>query len=476
LSAEIIGLSILILAVALLIGKLLRYYVPIFYRFFIPSSIIAGFILLILGPEILGVFFNDGFLEKGLFNQNIMDVFRAIPSLLITIVFAGLFLGKKTPKGKDVFRVSGPQLAYAQTAAWGQYVVGILAAILILVPVFDAQVMVGALIEIGFEGGHGTAAGLEETFNSIGFSEGTDLALGLATVGIVGGLIIGVFIINWGVKNKRTAYLQSKKEVDDVMKTGVIPEDKRKKNIALTVSSESIEPLALHLGLYALAIIVGIGLLESLQWIERITWGGEEGIQLFAHVPLFPLAMLGGVIVQFVVNKLDRYNIFDRKMIERIQGLALDFLIVSALASLSLTVIGQHIEVFLILAALGIGWNLFVFFVLAPRMIPKYWFERGIGDYGQSMGMTAVGLILIRIVDSKNKTPSLEAFGYMQLFFEPFIGGGLITAMSVPLIYNFGPWPLLIVASVLCVGWLLAGLLYFGKLSPSTQDRFKDNK
>jgi glutamate:Na+ symporter, ESS family len=45
----------------------------------------------------------------------------------------------------------------------------------------------GALIEIGFEGGHGTAAGLAGTFETFGFAEGADLALGLATVGLVAG-------------------------------------------------------------------------------------------------------------------------------------------------------------------------------------------------------------------------------------------------------------------------------------------------
>ncbi len=393
--------------------------------------------------------------------------------MLITVVFAGLFLGKKTPKAKDVMKVSGPQLAYAQMTAWGQYVIGLLVAMLILVPFFDAQVMVGALIEIGFEGGHGTAAGLTKTFNEIGFSEGVDLALGLATVGIVGGLVIGVFLINWAVRNHRTAYLKQKSEVGNIEKTGIIPENKRKEKILLSVSSESIEPLAMHLGLYAFAILIGIGLLEGLKWIEEITWGGEDGIKLLAHVPLFPLALIGGVIVQIVVNKFDKHHLFDRQMINRIQGLALDFLIISAIASLSLSVIFKHIEIFLILAAAGIIWNLFVFLFLAPKLIPKYWFERGIGDYGQSMGMTAVGLILIRVVDSDNQTPSLESFGYMQLLFEPFIGGGLITAMSVPLIHHFGPWPLLIGAFVLMVAWLLVGLLYFGKLDPSTQDKFK---
>jgi len=267
LTAEIIGLSILLLAIALLIGKFLRSKVPIFYKFFIPSSILGGIVFLLLGPEILGKIVNSSNYEYGLFSENILTVFSALPGLLITVIFAGLFLGKKTPKGKDVFKVSGPQLAYAQTAAWGQYVVGILIAATLLVPVFDAQVMVGALIEIGFEGGHGTAAGLRETFNEMGFSEGTDLALGLATVGIVGGLIIGVFLINWGVRNNRTAYLETKENVDKIKKTGIIPQDEREKTISLSVSTESIEPLAMHLGLYALAIVVGIGFLETLKSI-----------------------------------------------------------------------------------------------------------------------------------------------------------------------------------------------------------------
>lgn len=470
-----VGLAIIILAIFLLIGKGLRSIVPIFYKFFIPSSIIGGFLLLFLGPEVLGALIPNEQLTYGLFNESIIDIFKTIPGLLITVIFAGLFLGKKTPKSKAVFNVSGPQLAYAQTAAWGQYVVGILVTMVFLVPLFGAQPMVGALIEIGFEGGHGTAAGLSDTFNEMGFSEGTDLALGLATVGVVGGLMIGVFLINYGVRHNYTAYLTEKKDIDSIKRTGIIPEDKRKKTMSLSVSTESIEPLAMHFGLYALAIIVGIGFLEVLKWVEQMTWARNDGIELFAHIPLFPLAMLGGVFVQFIVNKFDKYDLFDRKMIERIQGLALDFLVVSAIAGLSLSVIAANIEIFITLAIVGIGWNLFVFLYLGKRMIPKYWFERGIGDYGQSMGMTAVGLILIRIVDSKGKTPSLEAFGYMQLLFEPFIGGGLITALSVPLIYNFGPWPLFIAASVLSLGWLLVGLLYFGKLDPRTQDQLKEN-
>ena len=69
--------------------------------------------------------------------------------------------------------------------------VGLLVTLLLLIPVFGANPISGALIEIGFEGGHGTAGGMAPTFAKIGFQEGADLALGLATVGIIAGIVAG---------------------------------------------------------------------------------------------------------------------------------------------------------------------------------------------------------------------------------------------------------------------------------------------
>jgi len=166
-----------------------------------------------------------------------------------------------------------------------------------------------------------------------------------------------------------------------------------------------------------------------------------------------------------VFSKMDQSEIVDRRMINRIQGFALDILIVSAIGTISLDVIGSHIIPFLLLAITGIAWNVFGVLVLAPKMIPSYWFERAIGDFGQSTGVTATGLLLMRVVDPDNESPALESFGYKQLMYEPFLGGGLVTALSVPLIFEFGPIPFLIFSAIMCVLGLLLGLLYFGKKS-----------
>jgi ESS family glutamate:Na+ symporter len=77
------------------------------------------------------------------------------------------------------------------------------------------------------------------------------------------------------------------------------------------------------------------------------------------------------------------------------------------------------------------------------------------------MGVTATGLILMRIVDPDAQSPAFEAFGYKQLVFEPFFGGGLVTAMAVPIIFLTGVWPLFITMLVVFLVAVLSGLLYF---------------
>ncbi len=273
--------------------------------------------------------------------------------------------------------------------------------------------MAGSLIEIGFEGGHGTAAGLASTFEEVGFHEGADLSLGLATIGLLFSVILGIVLLNYGAKTGKTAILQSPGEIslDKSERAGIVGFDARESAGKITTRPESIEPFSLHFAYVGVAIGVGYIILQALQLIEELTWGRMTGVYLLEHVPLFPLAMIGGIILELFLDRFDKYKTLDRNLVMRIQGLSLDILIASAIATLSLDVIGSNLEPFIILSIVGIVWNVAAFLLLAPRMIPSYWFERGIGDFGQSMGMTASGLLLMKIADPHSKSPALESFG-----------------------------------------------------------------
>ena len=463
-----------ILAIGLFVvgGAWLRAHVRLFRRLFLPASLLGGTLALLVGPQVLGrlaeAVGGPAWLADGLLPTAVLDVWSELPVLLISVVFAALFIGKRIPGLRAIWEVAGPQVALGQSIAWGQYVVGITLGLLVLSPVFGMDPIAGALIEIGFEGGHGTSAGLAGTFEEFDFAEGTDLALGLATVGLVAGVLIGTVLVNWAARTGRIALDE---EGDPVgVARGATDDDlddldDREGDAPPTdgdEASRATDPLSVHLGFVAIAIAIGWLLLRGLEAVEVATWGGEDGLELLVHLPLFPMAMLGGVLLQLLLDRTRRDHVVDRRLVNRISGAALDLIIFAALWTLSLEAIGGNLGPFLVLAIAGIAWNVGAFLVLAPRIVPEYAYERGLGDFGQSMGMTVTGLLLMRIADPPNRSGGLEAFGYKQLLFEPVVGGGLFTAASVPLIAQLGPVPVLVGTSVLLAFWVVVGLRRFG--------------
>lgn len=464
-TANVVGFALLILGLALLIGKIIRVKAKWVQALFLPSSIVAGFLLLMLGPQVLGKF--DGpWGEYGLFTEGIVTTWSKLPGLLISVVFATMFLGQPLPSPKRAAKLVGPQLSLGVAFGSSQYVVGLLLAAIILVPVLGASPMTGALIEIAFEGGHGTAAGMREVMESVGFAEGGDLAVGLATVGIVAGIVVGIALINWGVRTGKTEVLKSNASMSIHEQQGLFREDEHYPAGKLTSRPSSVEPLSLHMAIMAVAVLIGWTILEFLRWIEGMTYGkimldDSTNLEIFSYVPLFPIALIGGVIVQMIATAFKIDHLIDHGLMLRIQGFALDVLVVAAIGTLSLKAIGDNFLAFLILAVAGIAINVMLFLWLAPRVIGKYWFERGIADFGQSMGVTATGLILMRITDPQAETPAYEAFGYKQLVFEPFFGGGLVTALAIPGIYISGIWPLFGIMLVLFIISVSVGLFYY---------------
>jgi glutamate:Na+ symporter, ESS family len=457
-----------LIAVFILVGRFIRQRIQILRSLFIPSSVVAGIFALLLGPGVLGAVITtvnpESPFVNGVFSENIRLVWSQSPSIFINVVFATIFLGQSIPGVREIWRQASPQAAFAQTFAWGQYVVGLLLTITILTPIFGLPPIAACLIEVAFEGGHGTAAGMAETFKELGFAAGADLSLALATVGLVSGIICGTWLIDWG---RRTGRIQVSQELlvglehtntDHPDETPII-----KAARANLLRDLLIDPLSLNFGFVGLAIAIGWLILEALRFLESITWG-SGGFRLMPYVPLFPIALIGGIIVQIILVRTGRSYLISRALIDRIGGLALDLVIVTALATISLSVLGQNFAPFLILSVAGIVWNVCVFVFLAPRLLPFYWFERGIGDMGQSMGVTATGLLLLRMVDPDNRSGAFESFAYKQLFFEPIVGGGLFTAAAPPLIAKFGPIPILLLTSAILAFWLIFGIYNFKQL------------
>jgi len=459
------------LCILLLIGHWLRTHVRALQLLYLPACVIAGLIGLgaLYGlDELFQYALSISPMPDPLWRRLVIEyvpevtaaagTWKSLPGLLIDVVFACLFMGVKLPKFTSLLRRGGIQLAYGQTVAWGQYVVGVGLVIFLLGSVYGVPAVFGGVLPVGFEGGHGTASGLGPTFEKIGWPAGKDYALASATGGIVSAIVVGMILVNIATRLGWTARRLSPADVPEDDSFAIIPVDQRPSAGKLTVKSDAIESFTLHLCLVGLAIMIGHLLHWGISQFDRLyTLSGDLADRkgLFASMPKFPLCMIGGLIVQIWEQKFDRHKIIDLGLIRRIQNTSLDFLVTAAIATISISVISESLAPLLILMAAGIAWNVFCLLVLARRLLPDAWFERAIAELGQSMGVTATGLLLLRVVDPDYETPAADAFATKQLMHEPIMGGGVWTSLAIPLLWYWGGWPVWLISVGAVAFWLV---------------------
>ena len=440
------GLSFLLVA-----GKILRIRIPLLQRLYIPTSVIGGVLGLIV-LQVCGGSIPGGWTAG----------WTQLPGFLINIVFAALFLGVTIPPLKEIWRRSAPQLAYGQVVAWGQYLVGLGLVLFVLGPLFGLPDVFGVVVEVGFEGGHGTAAGLRDTFAAFNWPEGSDYALASATVGVVSAIVAGIILINWAARKGYTHRLKPLDKLGTGEWGGFYSPDRRPVAGRQTVPADSIDSLAFHLAVIGIAVLIGFGLKQLLIQVESL-WPSLQRSHALSGFPLFPLCMLGGLMVQVFLDRFRKIPFvpLDHALMQRLSGTALDFLVVAAISTIRLEIITAQWLPFLLIVLGGITWNVCCVMFLARRLLPDAWFERSIAEMGQSMGVTATGLLLLRAVDPENETAAPSAFGYKQLLHEPFMGGGLWTSLAIPLVVIHGGLPIFILSALVIAAWML--VLYWLK-------------
>jgi ESS family glutamate:Na+ symporter len=453
--------SLVCLCLLLGAGFLLRVRIRLFQRLFLPSCVVGGLLGLVIIQGFAALNGLGGPIQQ--INTALTELsgpWKRLPVYLVNIVFACLFLGVKPPKLTSMWPRVWPQVAYGQIVAWGQYVVALGLWVFVLGWVFSQfPAMFAGILPVGFEGGHGTAVGMGPVFEKHNWPEGGEFALTSATFGILSAIIVGMVLINWAVRRGHVHADTDPAKIPESNSLGIIPIDSRTAAGKLTVSGDVVEAFSIHI--VAVGLAVGIGYLIKLLLV--LLEGAVPFLlkyKLLSSFPEFPLCMLGGVVVQLFEERFDRHKLIDLGLIRRIQNTSLDFLVVAAIATIKLKIVVAGLAPLLILVAAGIGWNVLCVLVLARRVLPDAWFQRAIAEMGQSMGVTATGLLLLRVVDPEYESPAADAFACKQLVHEPFMGGGLWTGIAIPLIAVAGPRPVLGIATFALIVWL-ALLFYF---------------
>lgn len=326
---------------------------------------------------------------------------------------------------------------------------------LLLEPVFGINDKAGALLEMSFNGGHGTVAGLTPVLQQYGVGDLVPVGLGLATIGIVSGIVIGTTLVNYAIRSPSIPVVRqtppSPDEDFDIDHHLPGPDDRPMdewKGMAQVTAA------TVFLGV---TIALAIALLALFRAVFHLA-----GSDFFDRFPLFPFTFPAAVIVQLCARRYDFEWAVNRRAVEGLGGIAMDGVIICAVGTLSLGAIGANIGPLIIMAVAAIGWSVFVTLVIGRRIFQQHWFEHSIPEFGESQGMLACGFVMLDMVDPSRQTDVVRGYSYRQIITRPIFGGGFMTALAVPLIDRIGLPAFTIAAAAVTVALIAWGIKRVG--------------
>ena len=394
------------ISILLIIGNILRQRVRVLQQLLLPAPITAGLIGLFLGPEILGLI-------------QFSDHIGAYTSLLIAVVFASMAYSMDL--GGSVAKGARNMWAFSTTMFMFQWGLFILLGIYLFKPVFGTEDWFGMMLPVGFVGGFGTAAAvgssLEDTAGAVAASS---LGFTSATVGTIVAIIGGVIVANWGIRTGRATELQG--ELPKELRSGYIEDESQRPSIGkATTNPSSIEPLALHGGFIVFTVLVAYLVNDLLSTVL-----GNVSI------PLYALSFVIGFIGRGLLRLFKKPNYLDKDTVTAISGAATDYMIAFGIASIVPAALAAYWQALVLLFVLGLVFCLFYLLVMAPLYFGELWIERGIFGWGWATAAVATGIALLKMVDPKLKSGTLNEYGVAYVGFGPFeIGMTILAPIAV---------------------------------------------
>ncbi len=425
--------SLGLLGLFLIIGMVLRAVCKPLQKAFIPASVIGGFLLLILGPQVLNVL---------PVSADWFSYYNMLPGILIvpvvTAVPLGLRLQTKDGSGSGEFMKNVlPLIGIGLGVSMLQFAAGYFTNVLFKGSYPDMYPQFGIELGIGFVGGHGTAGTLGNMLSEMNLdyaSVSQGVATTTATFGLVGGIILGIIMINWAARKQHTAVLSKPADIPTPMKVG-FEKDISKQGSAgrETTMGSSIDTLAFH------ASIIFFGC-----WLAYMAVKLAKG----ANIPVLKSMSVWayGMIIMFIIwglmCKFKVDYLVDAKIKSRVTGAFTEFAVIGAVASLPIKAVASYIVPILFMVVLGFIATVAGLLLMSKRFLKGYWFEQMIGTFGMATGVFITGVLLLRICDPENDTPALASyslsytitsviyFALLNMFIVlPMSSGALVTAL-----------------------------------------------
>ena len=422
--------DIMVMCLLLLGGFVIRSFIPPLQKLFLPASVIAGVLGLILGDQVLGLI-------------TIPESFSGFSDVMMRIIMTCVVFGVTVSFGQMLdhmdYALSNIFLYGAQMIVG----VGVAAACALFAPGMPEGG--GVLGTFAYFGSHGSAGAAATVMEDMGVEGAMDIGMVLATGGLVWSMVVGMIIVNWGVRKGYATFVKEPTKQPPYFYKGILPADKRESLGSATTTPVAVNPLMFHLALIMLCYALGYGIFSIL----------TTYIPVLSKINAMLYGMIGGLLIWPVMRKTNTSGYVDKKILNQISGFCLEIIIVTAIASLSMDIVTKYWLPLLLHIVIGCGLTtLFCVWFLRKVGNPQ-WFEKCLMVIGCCTGASAQGLALVRAVDPDSQSIAPQAHGVYNAIFW---WNNLLTPI-LPALMLTSTVSLLGVASLFVIGAMI--LMYF---------------
>lgn len=422
-------IQIFYIAISLIIANILRRKIPFLRKSLIPTSIIAGLIILLIKSfvkYILGFESQDGSsMQYFLIDDHLMEVIT-YHTLGLGFVAVALKLSNKKDKKATMTVIDSGAITVGTYLI--QAIVG-LGITMLLYYIFKygtnhfgweanpLKWFSGLLLPLGFGQGTGQAGTWGANYEGLtenAFVGGTSYGLTIATIGFIVASLGGVIYLAWLRKKGLVS-----KEIIDHKDNNTLESYESKHDIPNTESVDKITiQFCLVLGTYALTFFL-------LYFIEKLIVPhlGNFGTNTLSPL-LWGFNFLVGTIVATLVkltyNLLRKKNIMKREyinnyLLDRLSGFFFDVMIVAGTAAINLNDLTKTWGSLILICVVG-TITTFIYVLFTTKEVYKTYPHEGfLAMFGMLTGTASNGMILLREIDPRFETPMANNLVFQSL-------------------------------------------------------------
>lgn len=429
----------------LLLANTLRRKVAFIRNSLMPTSVLAGFILLFL--RYLNI------IDMG------TDFLEVVTYHALALGFIALSLRTSDKKETNTALVKSKSGALIVSTYLVQAVVGLVISIglgLTVMPdLFKAS---GILLPMAYGQGPGQANNVGTTYEALGMEGGRSFGLSLAAVGFLCACIVGVIYLNILNRKGKVNRIKEKDEVSGSVTIEMF-QDKNEIPVAESVDKLSVQ-VALIMLIYLLTYLLikgvtaGLGLISPglANTVSSLLWGFN-----------FIVGSLVANLVCIIFRHLRHFKVMNHQyqnnyLLSRLSGLAFDVMIIAGIASIEINDLTGYWLPFILMAVLGGIATLWFLRIMCRKLYGDYYYEGLLSMFGMLTGTLSSGVLLLREIDPNLETPASDNLVYGSSF-------GIVFGAPILLFVSFagkGDIPTYITL-VLVVLYLIALLLFIYK-------------